>query len=76
MRVGFIAGGKVKSIEVVMSSGFAVLDQRALEMVIAVMPQVPDDLRSREFSVRLPIVFKLFNRQSQEAAQSRAFDGR
>jgi TonB family protein len=62
VRVEFVSGGKVKSIEVVISSGYAALDQRAREMVKEVMPKVPDELRDREFSVRFPIVFKRFNR--------------
>jgi TonB family protein len=59
VRVEFGADGKVKSITVNTSSGYAVLDQRAVEMVKEVMPKVPDELRDRDFTVRFPIVFKL-----------------
>jgi outer membrane biosynthesis protein TonB len=40
-------------------SGYAVLDQRAVEMVQEVLPDVPRELRSKNFTVRLPIFFKL-----------------
>lgn len=43
------------------SSGFEVLDNQALEMVqqAAPLPQPPEALRGREFTVMVPIVFKL-----------------
>ena len=63
VRVEFGPGGKVKSIAVNTSSGYAVLDQRALEMVKEVMPKVPDELRDRDFTVRFPIVFKLVEKR-------------
>ena len=54
VRVEFMPGGKVKSIVVNTSSGYAVLDQRALEMVKEVMPKVPDELRDRRILGALP----------------------
>jgi len=63
VRVEFMPGGKVKSIAINTSSGYQVLDQRAVEMVKEVMPKVPEELRDREFSVRFPIVFKLVEKR-------------
>jgi protein TonB len=65
VRVEFTPGGKVKLIAMNNSSSYAVLDQRALEMVKEVMedPKVPGELRDRAFVVHLPIVFKLVNKQ-------------
>jgi TonB family protein len=63
VRVEFGAGGVVKNILVNTGSGYAVLDQRAVEMVKEVMPKVPDDLRGRDFTVRFPIVFKLVEKR-------------
>jgi len=62
VRVEFVAGAKVKSIAINTSSGYQVLDHRAVEMVKEVMPKVPDELRDRDFTVRFPIVFKLVNK--------------
>jgi TonB family protein len=59
VRAEFGIGGTLKGISVSLSSGHAVLDQRAVEMVTEAMPRVPDELRDRDFTVRFPIVFKL-----------------
>ena len=64
VRVEFGAGGRVKRIFVNTSSGYAVLDQRAIEMAKEAMPPVPDELRDRDFTVRFPIVFKLIQKRS------------
>jgi protein TonB len=59
IAVEFGANGQLKSIAVAETSGHAVLDQRAVEMVREVLPTVPRELRSRNFTVRLPILFML-----------------
>jgi TonB family protein len=59
IAVEFGANGQLKRIAVVESSGYAVLDQRAVEMVREVLPTVPRELQARNFTVRLPILFKL-----------------
>jgi protein TonB len=61
VAVEFGANGQLKRITVAETSGHAVLDQKAVEMVQEVLPTVPRELRSRNFTVRLPILFKLKN---------------
>lgn len=55
------ANGKVTSITLGKSSGRPVLDEEALNMVrkASPLPQAPQDLRGRELTVTVPIVFKL-----------------
>jgi len=55
------ADGKVTSITLGKSSGRAVLDEEALNMVrrASPLPQAPQNLRGRELTVTVPIVFKL-----------------
>ena len=55
------ADGKVTSITLGKSSGRSVLDEEALNMVrkASPLPQAPQDLRGRELTVTVPIVFKL-----------------
>jgi protein TonB len=62
IAVEFGANGQLKRVTVAESSGHAVLDQKAIEMVQQVLPKVPRELRSRNFTVRLPILFKLKNK--------------
>jgi protein TonB len=59
VAVEYGADGKLKRVTIAESSGYSVLDQRAVEMVQEVLPPVPRELRSRNFTVRLPILFKL-----------------
>jgi TonB family protein len=72
VAVQFGADGKVIQMFVAESSGHAVLDQRAVEMVREVLPTVPRELQSRDFTVRLPMVFKL--RSIDEALERFALD--
>ena len=53
--------GRMVDAIILRSSGFEVLDDQALEMVrqAAPLPQPPEALRGREFTVMVPIVFKL-----------------
>jgi periplasmic protein TonB len=55
------ADGKVSRITLGKSSGRSVLDDEALNMVrrAAPLPQAPQNLRGRELTVTVPIVFKL-----------------
>jgi protein TonB len=55
------ADGKVTSITLGRSSGRSVLDEEALNMVrrASPLPQAPQNLRGRELTVTVPIVFKL-----------------
>jgi protein TonB len=57
------ADGKVTSITLAKSSGYAILDEEALEMVrrASPLPQAPADLRGRALAVSVPIVFRLQN---------------
>ncbi len=55
------ADGKVSSIVLGKSSGRSILDEEALNMVrrASPLPQAPQNLRGRELTVTVPIVFKL-----------------
>lgn len=59
VEVHFAAGGFVRSIVVGESSGSPVLDEQALALARATrFPDVPEELRSRDFSVRFPVQFR------------------
>jgi TonB family protein len=59
VEVHFAAGGFVRSIVVGESSGSPALDEQALAVARATrFPDVPDELRSRDFSVRFPVQFR------------------
>jgi len=53
--------GKLKSKKIIQSSGFESLDKQALEMVekAAPFPAPPEALRGSNFSIKVPIPFKL-----------------
>ena len=55
------ADGKVTTITLGKSSGHAILDEEALDMVrrASPLPQAPPDLRGRALAVTVPIVFRL-----------------
>ena len=61
VKVG--ADGKVKDVTVSRSSGHRLLDEEAVERVRSVLPlpKAPPDLRGREFSIQVPISFKLID---------------
>lgn len=60
MRVQFLPGGQVGQVSILSSSGFPVLDETAMDMVrTADLPRAPDGLRNREFTVDVPILFRL-----------------
>ena len=57
--VHFAAGGYIKSIILGESSGYPLLDDRALSIARSLrFPVVPAELQSREFAVRFPIAFR------------------
>lgn len=59
IEVRYAAGGYIRSIDLGESSGFDVLDQRALAICRSMrFPRVPEELHSRDFKVRFPIVFR------------------
>ena len=57
------ADGKVTGITLGKSSGHAILDEEAMNMVrrASPLPQAPPDLRGRALVVSIPIVFRLQN---------------
>lgn len=61
IRLAFDAQGAVAAALVRRSSGHATLDEQALDMLrkAAALTPVPPALRSREFSVDVPVVFEL-----------------
>jgi protein TonB len=61
MRLKVGANGRLTEAHVDTSSGHAALDTQALDMVkrIAELPPPPEGLRDREFTVLVPVVFRL-----------------
>ena len=61
VQISVSAEGRMVNVVILRSSGFEVLDDQALKMVrqAAPLPQPPEALRGREFTVMVPIVFKL-----------------
>ncbi len=61
VRVAVAAGGKAQTPELVRSSGHAVLDEAAIEMLrqAAARTPVPDALRNQAFAVSVPVTFDL-----------------
>jgi protein TonB len=58
--VRFHAGGRLSEVTVASSSGYDVLDQRAVELVNHItLPAVPAAIESRAFAVRIPVSFTL-----------------
>jgi len=55
------ADGRIREVVVAASSGHALLDQQAVEMVRKAAPvtEITSALRNREFSINLPIVFNI-----------------
>jgi len=64
VRVTIGQDGRLKSLTVVRSSRFAVLDERAVTKMREIpLPKVPDELAGREFSVDVPFRFALGPRE-------------
>ncbi len=56
-----VAGNRLRDVTIVRSSGYGVLDQRAVEMARAVapLPPLPEALQRQDFRVQVPITFRL-----------------
>ena len=64
VRVEVGRDGRMKGVDVVNSSGISLLDERAVAKVReTALPDVPDELREREFSVDVPVRFALRKRE-------------
>ena len=64
VRVEVGRDGRMKGVGVVNSSGISLLDERAIAKVReTTLPDVPDELREREFSVDVPVRFALRKRE-------------
>jgi protein TonB len=59
IAVEFLAKGQVKGIRVKTSSGYALLDERALQLVKEVQLKVPRELLAHRFTINLPVSFEL-----------------
>jgi protein TonB len=60
VRLQIGSDGKVKDVVVGRTSGYALLDQRAIELVKQLhLPKIPSAFRQREFTVTVPITFAL-----------------
>jgi len=60
IEVRYAAAGYIQSIVVGESSGYPPLDDTALQIARNMrLPNAPEELRSRDFAVRFPIVFRL-----------------
>jgi protein TonB len=61
LKLAIGSEGDVTDVTVSKGSGFSVLDDQALKMVkeSLPLPRVPDALQGRQFSIRVPVVFKL-----------------
>jgi protein TonB len=62
VRLQIGSDGKVKDVVVGRTSGYELLDQRAIELVKHLrLPKIPSAFRQREFTVTVPITFALRN---------------
>jgi len=62
IEVRYDAGGYIRSIVVGESSGHPSLDDTALQIARNIrLPSAPEELRSRDFAIRFPIVFQPHN---------------
>jgi len=60
VEVRFASGGYIKNIIVGDSTGHMLLDEKALEWARSLQyPDVPVELRERDFTVSFPVVFRL-----------------
>jgi periplasmic protein TonB len=60
IEVRYAEGGYIRSIVVAESSGYPALDETAVQIARNIrLPNAPEELRSRDFAVRFPIVFRL-----------------
>ena len=60
IRLTFGVDGKLKAVAVGGSTGYPILDDRAMDILRRIeMPPVPDARRGQEFTVQVPILFKI-----------------
>jgi protein TonB len=60
VRVEIGTDGLLRAVAVTRSSGFSVLDDRAVSKIREIkLPNIPDELRERAFSVDVPFRFSL-----------------
>jgi protein TonB len=61
VRLAIGADGAIASLSVARGTGYAILDQQALEMLRSAKPQtaIPAGLRGKAFSVDIPVIFSL-----------------
>ena len=64
MEIG--ADGSIASLRVARGTGYAILDQQALEMVRRAKPDasIPDGLRGKAFGIDVPVIFSLHDADS------------
>lgn len=59
VEVRYAAAGFINSIVIAQSSGSPFLDEEALARARALrLPNAPEELRGKEFSVQFPVVFR------------------
>jgi len=76
VRVTIGEDGRLKTVAVVRSSRFAVLDERAVSKIREIqLPNVPSELAGREFSVDVPLRFAPRERELQLDTAKRLFAG-
>jgi TonB family protein len=64
VRVEIGPDGLLRAVTVTRSSGFSVLDDRAASKIREIkLPNIPDELRERAFSIDVPFRFSLRNRE-------------
>jgi TonB family protein len=67
VRIGIGADGLLKAVTVTRSSGYSVLDDRAVSKILEIrLPNIPDELRERAFSVDVPFTFRLRPRAGED----------
>jgi TonB family protein len=59
VAIAFAPGGKPAGVSVAQTSGQALLDQRAIEIVQAALVPPPAELYATPFAVRVPMVFRM-----------------
>ena len=61
IRLDYAASGKMRGIAVQESSGHQILDDAALDTVIAAVgaEKIPAELRGKEFSVDIPVIYQI-----------------
>jgi protein TonB len=64
VRVEIGPDGLLRAVSVTRSSGFSVLDDRAVSKIREIkLPNIPDELRERLFTFEVPFRFSLRNRE-------------